>query len=476
MKLSKIIIILAIAAPLSSCKKFLELNPPKDQLVTESVFVLNETATSAMTSIYATMMNITDVYPSRLAIATGLSSDELINNSANGEIIQIYRNNISSNNTAYTARIWNKGFNIIYQANAVFEGCTKSIQLDVDVKKQLLAEARFIRAYWNFYLVNLFGEIPIVTTIDYNTNALISKNGVDKVYELIISDLLYAKSNLNAGYVNATSFVTGDDRIRPNKAAAASLLARVYLYRNKFAEAETESTFVIDQTTIYNLTNIDDVFKMNSQETIWALTPTPPNQRNTSEGADFILTNKPSSGGIPTLSDLLLNEFTNGDNRKNSWVGKYTDNTVTPNKDYFYPFKYKIKTGNAISEYSIILRLAEQYLIRAESRAKLNKVSEAAADLDMIRLRAGLNSITTIYPTLTQDQIIDATVKERQLELFTEQGHRWLDLKRLNLVNKVMSTVTPLKGGTWNAEKQLWPIPLTELLNNPNLKQNPGYN
>ena len=98
-------------------------------------------------------------------------------------------------------------------------------------------------------------------------------------------------------------------------------------------------------------------------------------------------------------------------------------------------------------------------------------MTAAAADLNVIRQRAGLTNTTATG----QQAILNAILHERQVEFFTEWGHRWFDLKRTGNVNAVMSVVTPQKGGIWNANWALYPIPISEITLNPNLKQNPGY-
>jgi hypothetical protein len=72
---------------------------------------------------------------------------------------------------------------------------------------------------------------------------------------------------------------------------------------------------------------------------------------------------------------------------------------------------------------------------------------------------------------------LNAILTERQHELFTEWGHRWLDIKRLGKADEIMSGIAPLKGGTWQSYKQLFPIPVQDIQRNPSLKghQNPGY-
>lgn len=457
------------------CSKFLDIAPPKDQLSTGSVFQLNETAIGAMSSVYAAMINSIELHPARLAVLTGLSSDELVVNSSDQDQIGMYRNDLLATNS-YSTDLWTKAYNVIFQANAVYESCVPATLLTADVKKQLMAEARFARAYWFFYLVNLYGDLPLTTTSDYKINSTLPRSPVAAVYEQILADLEYAKDNLNAGYLKSDLLIIGDDRIRPNKAVASALLARLYFYLKRYAEAEAEASSIITQTATYSLPSLDDAFLMNSKETIWALTPTTPGPGNTPEGAEFVVTTSPSTTSQTTISNSLINTFDSSDQRKNHWIGKFTDASVTPNVDYYYPNKYKIKTATAITEYSILFRLGEQYLIRAEARAHQNNLSGAIADIDMIRQRAGITLVANSNPGIAKDALIALILKERQLELFTELGHRWLDLKRTGTIDAVMVPATASKGGTWNSLKQLWPLPQTEILNNPNIKQNESYN
>ncbi|WP_394334799.1 RagB/SusD family nutrient uptake outer membrane protein [Niastella vici] len=116
---------------------------------------------------------------------------------------------------------------------------------------------------------------------------------------------------------------------------------------------------------------------------------------------------------------------------------------------------------------SIVFRAAEIYLIRAEARAQQNNLTGAAADLNVIRSRAGLPATTATTPT----EYLDAIFRERKFELFTEWGHRWFDLIRTGNANTVLGALKP----TWRPTAALFPIVTQVLLSNPQLTQNPGY-
>jgi hypothetical protein len=119
----------------------------------------------------------------------------------------------------------------------------------------------------------------------------------------------------------------------------------------------------------------------------------------------------------------------------------------------------------------MVLRLAEQYLIRAEAQAQQNNLAGAKSDLDAVRLRSGLPGVTVT----TKEAMLQDIAQERQTELFTEWGHRWFDLKRTGAMDSVMTRTAVVKGTAWKPHFKLFPIPQTEIQANPNLTQNPGY-
>jgi starch-binding outer membrane protein, SusD/RagB family len=207
--------------------------------------------------------------------------------------------------------------------------------------------------------------------------------------------------------------------------------------------------------------DLNAIFLKNSSEAIWQLMPVVANQ-NTKEGGTFILISNPS---LVSLRTQLVNAFEAGDLRRTKWIGTYTSGSQT----YYYANKYKERsTSSPVKEYYMIFRLGEQYLIRAEARALQNNVTGGVSDLNKIRNRAGLSSLTG----LSQAQLLAAIQQERRFELLAEWGHRWFDLKRTNQADAVLS---PLKGSNWQSTDALYPIPDLERQNNSNILQNAGY-
>ncbi|PTS92740.1 RagB/SusD family nutrient uptake outer membrane protein, partial [Pedobacter sp. HMWF019] len=265
---------------------------------------------------------------------------------------------------------------------------------------------------------------------------------------------------------------------------ATALLARTYLYLKDWTNAEIQATSVLGNSS-FGLVDLDKVFLKNNKEAIWQLQPVGFKGLNTQEAIAFVV--DPIYGfdtynGV-YLNPNLLNSFESGDQRKNYWISNITINGTL----YWYPYKYKIvnRTQDAnfpVTEYSTIFRLGEQYLIRAEARIQQNKIADGVDDLNALRERAtdknqGTIQLPKLSTTMNQMDALKAVEHERQVELFTEWGHRWLDLKRTDRIDQVMRTIVPTKipGGTWKTNQQRYPLPLIDLQRNPNLIQNSGY-
>lgn len=440
-----------------SCKKYLDIPAPKDRATPDAIFENDASATSAITGVYSRMQSFGGGYSGNqnsISITAGLSADEFISHSA--ALVDFFVNEIPTSNSIINNYLWSESYRYIYTANAVLNGLQSSSTISSNTKDQLVGEAKFIRAFCYFYLVNLFGEVPLNITSDLQSNRFNAKSSVENIYAQIISDLIDAETILSQNYIST-------ERIRPNRSAATALLSRVYLYTGKWDLAVQKATAVISQNATYSLnTNLDEVFLKNSTETIWQLMPMVGG--NTLGGSTLILTGTPI---YVSLSENILPLFDSGDDRKTKWVKQFTNVTGT----YYYPYKYKIQstTNGIISEYSMVIRLAEMFLIRAEANAQLNNSTTSLDDINVIRKRAGsITPLSGLNPT----QCLTEVAKQRQLELFSEWGHRWFDLKR---TGKVTTVLAPMKGTNWDDTDVLYPIPDAEIDRNYNIKQNVGY-
>jgi starch-binding outer membrane protein, SusD/RagB family len=454
------IIWLALLCP--SCQDFLDIDPPVSEAVRETVFADDQSATAAIVGIYSAMVDGNSF--SFANFYTGyygaLSADEMkLLGAGNPQASQFENNALTSANPDVLS-FWESGYRFIWYANSAIEGLSQSVGVSQPVKIQLLGEARFIRAFCHFYLTGLFGDIPYITLTDYRVNAMASKIAQADVYNKIVEDLLEAQNSLPTEYITS-------GRVRPNRAAVTAFLARVYLYTGNWLNAEAAATQVIDDPKYELEDDLNNVFLATSKEAVWQLMPVNAGA-NTTDGQKYI--GEGTAGGL-SLTDELLDSFEAGDKRYANWIASWTNSNATLTT--YYPFKYKVSALNKpVTEYSMVFRLAEQFLIRAEARAQNNNLTgpnSAKSDLNEIRSRAGLNNTTAA----TQAEFLDAILQERRVEFFTEWGHRWFDLKRMNQADLVLGTLKP----DWQSTDVLYPIPRTELQINKNLlPQNPGYN
>lgn len=441
-----------------SCDSFLEVDIPDSQLTGEIIFQDESTANATLSGLYANLRDkgILCGNQSGLSYPLGLYTDELIYWGDPSTLsLSFFENSILPTNPQIH-NYWKTAYNQIYTANTVIEGIQNSNNLETNLANGFKGEALFVRALVHFYLVNLYGEIPYITSTDYKENTTVHKETISQVYSLIQNDLEQSISLLPNNY-------SSNERTRPNKYVALALLARLNLYNENWDGAEQAATQILNALEFYQINpNLDNTFLNNSSETIWQLKPEIDGAPTFEANAFTILSTPPYSS---SLRESFINLYEENDLRPIFWLGEITNGSST----WYYPSKYKqTQYESTSSEYSIVFRLSEIYLIRAEARIRIGDIFGAKNDLNKIRTRSGLSEMQS---NSFQD-ILNAIIKERQLELFTEFGHRFFDLKRLGELDEVL---LPIKPG-WNNHKKFFPIPDTELGLNPNLlPQNPGY-
>ncbi|HYG04700.1 MAG TPA: RagB/SusD family nutrient uptake outer membrane protein [Chryseosolibacter sp.] len=452
-------ILLVILFLCYGCEDFVDVNLPNTKITREAVFNDDATATAAVLGMYEIMLRgngfASSGSPLSLSTITGVYSDEFDNYYAGNKAFA--ENTLTASDQTVLA-LWTSFYSTVYAANSVIEGLQSSSTITPALSKQLEGEARFVRAFCHFYLVNLFGKIPIVNSTDYRVNAKLARSDIKAVYQFITEDLASAELILSTTFVSA-------ERARPTSWAAAALLARVYLFTGDWAKAEAYATKLIENTSVFSLTDEpSSAFAKGSIEAIWQLASTMPTLYNTYEGIYYVLNAPPQ---IQSISTGLHEAFEQNDKRSAAWIGVY-DNGMN---EYFFPYKYKVKGGsNPLSEHAVVLRLAEQYLIRAEARANQGMITganSAATDLNMIRTRSGLPAVAIN----AKEEMLEAILAERRIEFFSEWGTRWLDLKRSGQADIVLGSVKLY----WDNNDLLFPIPEKEISNNTNLTQNPGY-
>lgn len=399
---------------------------------------------------------------------TEMRSDNTKSKSFEGEAAQFENYDITPNNGIVTD-YYSSFYNVIARANVVL-GNLDVIE-DTSTKTAFEAEAKFVRAYAYFNLVRLFGDIPLIdrTISPLDTEIQFTRVSQDNIYSLIESDLTSAVAGLNNTY-----------RTRASKAAAQSLLAKVYLTRgSKYAEAKSllesvmasgyalESNF---KDIFYNEDNSEVIFGIGYMSDLssdsqnfsgeWL------NAVGRTTGVNYVTAEAKAAldagGGNRTLysyrQDALQNQF--------DQVVKYL-----PNGDENLGIAPTASNANLAGNDWIVLRYADVLLMHVEAiMAGGAETSDASAiaSFQAVRDRAGLTDAVT---SITKADLLN----ERRVELAFE-NHRFFDLVRFNEAETVLSKLSADNGLNFKSTALLLPIPQREInLSQGLLTQNPGY-
>lgn len=443
----------------AGCEKFTEVGFPKNQITRSLVFKDDQLAKSAMAGIYRSLdeSGFLSGSSSGAQVVLGAYIDELQSYAAATSDASIFYQLSHLPTSSKITSMWTSTYAQLYNINSVIEGVQNSTGLSSAVVDQLKGEALFLRAILHLYLVQTYNSVPYVTSTDYEKNQSIGKSSMPEVYALCLQDLEEALALLPQTMAKGS-------RIYPTKMAAYALLARIAYYQSNWDKALAYTNEVINNTQYQMETDLDKVFLKDSSSSIWQLLPYS-SVYNPYQGNVFILRVAPPT--TIALRDDFVSNFETGDKRAISWVGQIKN---SQNQTFYYPFKYKQHSTTAASlEHSVILRVEELYLIRAEAYIKKTQYNLAITDLNAVRSRANL---PLIQSSTDPEYLLNVLIKERKAELFTEFGHRFYDLRHYKQLDAVMSVKKP----GWKSHYSHLPLPESEILLNVNLNpQNNGY-
>jgi starch-binding outer membrane protein, SusD/RagB family len=435
-----------------SCNKRLDVKP------TQSIDELEALKTSAdvqtaLVGSYTELGNI-NFYGGRMFVMGELlaNNNELLWSGTFQGMTQIFNKSIPINN-GFALSTWLAGYRAINIVNNVLSGLSVT---NASVKDKVEGEAKFLRAASYFELVKLYAKdwnngdpasnegVPLVLTPTRGISAAdqVPRAKVAAVYTQIIQDLTDAEAKLP---VTNGFFAT--------KYSAAALLARVYLQKRDYVNARDAANRVITSNKFSLRPTYADAFPYNNAQPF----------SNTSEDV-FALQVTLNSG----VNDFQT--FFSADGRGDINIGDNHLNLYEANDgrlDLFYLVSGSVYNGKNDNVYGNVhtIRLAEMYLIRAETNFRLSTVTGAAplADLNRIRGRAGLPALATAT--------LNAILKERKLELAFE-GFNLSDIKRLGVTTGYLTGGGGLPS---TSPKLVLPIPEREFKVNPTLTQNEGY-
>ncbi len=494
----------------ASCEKSLNLEPISNN-TTEKYFKSTNDFLQGTNAIY----NDLRTFPDRLLNLSETRSDNLYAVSEGGvrdwEGINSFHNTIAAN--PYVEEGWARNFNGIFRANTLLEQLQKNgtVIPDEFLRTRFEAEARFLRAFFYFDLVRLYGKVPLADhTISVPESLTTPRSPVADIYQLILSDLRFAAEHLPAPAAYASA-----DKGRATKYAAKSLLALVHMTRsgptygiegpglglNEWAQAATLLNEVISSSQYTFLTNTGSdttayakIFAFNNEnnkEVVfnieystgatpeiggtfpWLLVP----------DGYFQSLGKPNQGGlqIRPISENLLKSYEVGDVRKafsiqagytipkgvvetQSFYKKYVDATQVPARRTDWPINF------IVIRYTDVLLLKAECVLRGAPGSQSTDVDDVVND---VRIRAGLAGNSS---NVTLAQLMELRRKE-----FAGEGLRWHDLVRSGLVETIMpawKTADDIRNQMQAFTKNyiIYPIPQSQMDVKPGLySQNAGY-
>lgn len=357
---------------------------------------------------------------------------------------------------------WDNFYTLISRANYAIKYTPQVFgDGDSELKKQLLGQSHALRAVAYFYLVRIWGNVPLVTEPyeSVEQNVFVSRNSAEEVLAKVEEDLLFAVENCASSYSGARN------RVLMTKGAAYAFLTQLYMWQKKYdkAIATAERILADSQYSLVSMSDWNDIFvKGVSTESIFEV------------GYNEVQTNAlrilyalgSDSDYVP--SARFIASIETGDLRK---PRIYDVSQAQPRKIWkFFGQGFNDESPDPSSNNIVLTRLADIILLKAEAHAYLNQSTEALELLNRIRRRAGLSVMDESAANNLYGSLSGAVLHERSIELCFE-GHRWFDLVR---TGTAISTMKPINGLASEANL-LWPLHESATLRNMNIEQNEFY-
>jgi hypothetical protein len=508
----------AVSMLFAGCQKSLNIANP-DAVTTQQFWKTQNDAQLGVNAIYSTFhrAGICRWY----FFATMIRADEGWSKSGDPNIIANFDQFVVSDyNYGNVYGIWTDNYYGINRANQVLDN-VPNIAMDAALKNRYLGEAHFLRALFYFELASLFGNVPIMLHSSEPGDKP-SASPQSAVWAQVEQDCATAIQLLPASY-------TGSDIGRATKGAANALMAKAYMQQRNYQAALAPLQAVIQSGQYSLVTNYQDNFlnttEYNSESVFEfgnALNPNDTHDDDTNQGAEDNL-NYGSS--IPPFFAPPQLGFTDGEARRWPIAEFEKEKTVSGQRDprlavtflfdstdvrgpqftqiYGQTFASRYGTTNVSNDNYVwfakllddnngttaapgnfeifhspnnyrFIRYADVLLMYAECLNATGSTSSAYQYVDMVRQRAGLATLTSVMPGMTQAQFLTQLKHERITEL-TGEGHRWNDLARWGDLGPALASRDAGFKNFVTGKNEFFPIPQREIDVNPNLKQNPGY-
>lgn len=368
--------------------------------------------------------------------------------------------------------MWSYGYNLVNAANGFLENIAPVTTIVDSTKNEMIAEAKFLRAYANSYLLLNFGQY-YDTTSKYGiilrsqfvttTNLNLPRSPVGEVYDSVLADINSAIPYLPS--TNATKAAT-------NEWTAKLLEARLLMNRGvagDYAEVISLTSDIIANSPFSLEPNTKDIFltkDLSSNEVMLGVQPYISPQQ-TYKYEEYLYYNQ------YVLTDTMISLF-NGDPRQTSTYYTFTSPYGYGNFGAFikyYPGDTLNLSPNPITEFSYAFRLTEAYLLEAEALvASGGNMGTAKSLLETVLGHAGVTDFSNVNAATTAAELQLLIVQEEMKNFVGEDGQDWLAVRRLPF-----ATVQTMIPTIISKDLLIMPIPETEITGNGLVIQNPSY-
>ncbi len=505
-KIKYVLILFSVFCFMTACNDdFIEVEN-KEVLTEESFWQTEEHALQALTAAYAALHSASGskwAFFEEMYIAMSYRGDDIINNSS-----EIYGRSLSNftNTTEESSpyNVWLASYSGIGRANQIIARVPAMDAVDQDQKNVIVAEAKFLRGLYYFWLVTGFENVPLVTTFETNPDNLFpSQSSSAQVWTQIENDLQQAEGALPDAH---GAQWTG----RATKGAAKALLGKVYLFQEKWGDAETKLGEVVGSNNYALLDNYADNFNGNGEngsESLFEIQFSGDRSNGNDERHPFNFEVSPYTFGGWELfypSEWLVEEMKkdvdeNGniservyesiffeDPQANMYslddgteiqYSQVASDLNQPN--YFKKYSFNADENFYSGTNIALIRYADVLLMYAEALNENGKTDDAITEVNKVRERGRAAPLSGLNQEELRQQIRH---HERPVELAMEFGIRWFDLYRWqkgsvspeSIKNTLMEHGLPF-AENFQDKHLIFPIPLQEININPNLQQNPGW-
>jgi tetratricopeptide (TPR) repeat protein len=477
--MKKYIVIIIAVMFAASCERSLELTP-EYQISTENFYRNSNDFESALVGVYGTFRGLFN--SSNMLYVGELTTDntEIQWSSPSISEMQMDQNAVTSTNS-YISAVWSTCLTTVSRCNTILNRID-NVDFDVNTKNRIKGETKFLRAYSYFYLVRVFGRVPLTDQEFKSPEQILSTDlslqPKEKIYEVILKDLTDAE--------NLLPVALNSDKTRASRGTVKTVLGKVYLTLLNYDKAAEKLKEVVDAKQYSLVANYKSLFTSpnnNLPESILEIQYL--SQRNMGNNYSYVFTpaitsmaifqnNQQGAGRIVPTMDMI-NAYRPGDNRKAASVNDSValiNGTKTYNRHglKFVDFKAVDVTDGSVT--FTVLRYADVLLMYAEALNEQGKTGEAFQYINAVRNRAGLGNLSA----LSKEDLRLEIEKERRVE-FLYEGHRWFDLTRTGRAKIVLNAYYQAQRQNFSVEdfELVFPIPQNEIDLNPAVTQNQGY-